>query len=451
MNSQAAKRYACDRCREQKLKCSRSQPIDNSACERCLRLGATCATGSGRPLGRPPMEAYSSSSGGSARVATHGGRRGSTAHRTARIRTTAAPEAWIRGTTAGDVGHTSTTDSTTTTKQPQAPLPPILSPAQTQSDNQSSGAETSQYFHSAPQAATGVVNTGQRATSVPSPSNELEDPTAPGWYEYNGVKDVDFEDLDVDFDFRAIQDMNEPLDAHHSPQPPTSDAGDDFGRGQRSMSANGDSAVFIIGMLASLAPQLAELRNQPWDLWNPHNHVMRTAFFHGPDLMGDQDLDLWNKTISVITRFAMVMQMMSTAPSTTLPTTLVLLSSYIQLAELISIILERIYCCLNEGQGSKTGLPNVAMAHHVTRSTNVQILTMMMQNLGGQLQAVERLMGLPDDCRFWDQGNAETGLLPQDKFSELVQAIMGEARGTFQSVKHNRERIQTSLKYHNAN
>lgn len=52
MNSAVTKRAACDRCRDQKLRC----PRVNSAtepCSRCLRAHAICVTSSSRPNGRP--------------------------------------------------------------------------------------------------------------------------------------------------------------------------------------------------------------------------------------------------------------------------------------------------------------------------------------------------------------------------------------------------------------
>lgn len=482
MNSQAAKRYACDRCREQKLKCSRSQPADNSACERCLRLGAECATGSGRPLGRPPLHTHPS--GSSAQVATHS-RRASRAHRAARTSLSSASttqghhqqaqELWIRavvgtgGSTspAGNVEHATNIECTA---NPQAPLPSVPPPAQTQSQSQipfqpqPCGAESSQYFPGAPDPTTGALRyTGQCEISFPTPSNSsLEGSTTQPWYEYNGVKDLDFGDLDIDFgDVGAVQDMNESFVAHSSTQT-TSDVTKDHGRSQQSItpgtSGNGDSMVFVMGMLTSIAPKLAELKNQPWETWNPHNHTTRAAFFHGPDLTGSRDVDLWDNTLSVITRFAMVTQMMKsasfrslTAPPITLPMTLVLLSTYIQLAELITIILSRINCCMEEGEGdgSRPGVPTVATAHYLTHPPNVQTM-MMMQMLEFQLQTVERLMGLPDRCRIWGHGNVEPGLLTQVKSTELVQAVMDQAGGTFQSLTQIRERIQTNLQHHHA-
>ncbi|RAH75490.1 Zn(II)2Cys6 transcription factor domain-containing protein [Aspergillus aculeatinus CBS 121060] len=49
----AAKRYACDRCRTQKLRCPREQQGLHDPCARCIRAGVECVTSDAKPLGRP--------------------------------------------------------------------------------------------------------------------------------------------------------------------------------------------------------------------------------------------------------------------------------------------------------------------------------------------------------------------------------------------------------------
>ncbi|KAL2848897.1 hypothetical protein BJY01DRAFT_211226 [Aspergillus pseudoustus] len=49
---QPAKRFACDRCREHKLRCPREDQTGPS-CARCVRAGTACVTSNLRPLGRP--------------------------------------------------------------------------------------------------------------------------------------------------------------------------------------------------------------------------------------------------------------------------------------------------------------------------------------------------------------------------------------------------------------
>lgn len=46
----SGKRSACDRCRDQKLRCRRENGV---TCVRCVRAGATCITSTAKPMGRP--------------------------------------------------------------------------------------------------------------------------------------------------------------------------------------------------------------------------------------------------------------------------------------------------------------------------------------------------------------------------------------------------------------
>jgi hypothetical protein len=51
-----AKRQSCDRCHDQKLRCTRSaNSHKNSPCDRCLRKGASCVYGHSLPKGRPSL------------------------------------------------------------------------------------------------------------------------------------------------------------------------------------------------------------------------------------------------------------------------------------------------------------------------------------------------------------------------------------------------------------
>jgi hypothetical protein len=52
MSVHLAKRVACDRCREHKVRCSR-QAQSRDPCTRCARAGASCLVSSAKPLGRP--------------------------------------------------------------------------------------------------------------------------------------------------------------------------------------------------------------------------------------------------------------------------------------------------------------------------------------------------------------------------------------------------------------
>ncbi|RWA11926.1 hypothetical protein EKO27_g3159 [Xylaria grammica] len=52
-----ARRTACDRCRELKLRCPRLEEESPQSCARCDRAGALCVTSKSRPLGRPRVAA----------------------------------------------------------------------------------------------------------------------------------------------------------------------------------------------------------------------------------------------------------------------------------------------------------------------------------------------------------------------------------------------------------
>lgn len=60
-----SKRSACDRCRRQKSRCTRSDIA--TACENCLKLGHACTTGFTRPLGKPTHCSVNGSDGSQVR------------------------------------------------------------------------------------------------------------------------------------------------------------------------------------------------------------------------------------------------------------------------------------------------------------------------------------------------------------------------------------------------
>lgn len=57
------------------------------------------------------------------------------------------------------------------------------------------------------------------------------------------------------------------------------------------------------------------------------------------------------------------------------------------------------------------------------------------------LHSVERLMGLPDESRFWSRKDSYRGILDQDEPSEVTQAVMGQAQDTFQSLKQTMDKM----------
>ncbi|RYP73788.1 hypothetical protein DL770_007714 [Monosporascus sp. CRB-9-2] len=414
MNSQAAKRYACDRCREQKLKCPRNQ-LDNGTCERCLRLGAMCVTSTGRPLGRPPIRANHRGQVEDTQSLYDARRSRASAHLGLRIPMETDP-------------------LPTTQSQPTDP-----GPAQYFSNNRASG-----HANTAPAM-------WLDASNFPTALSNSEDPTISSPRTQSHVFSV----LSArDPDFGDLNDMAEHL--NRGLHEPMGDADDkDSGRSgiaTPSTSNAGDSAVFVVGLLGSISHQLAELKDQSWESWNPH--LTRDAFHHGRDLdlAGSRDLSIWNRVLNVTMRFATVLQMVAPTPTSKFPApppalslTLMLLSTHVQLGELFEIVFARMSKCLHQGSGS--GLSAAAPTQYMTQPTSIQIM-MMTQVFEYQLHTVERLMGLPAEYRIWGHrdgdANTEAGILSREGTSEVVQAVMSEARETFQSIRRTSDHIKGS-------
>lgn len=126
-----------------------------------------------------------------------------------------------------------------------------------------------------------------------------------------------------------------------------------------------------------------------------------------------------------------------------------LLSTYIQLGQLFDTFLTRISNCLQEVPGHSeplpSGVPAASRRPFPAQGARLHIM-MMIQVCEHQLHSVERLMGLPADCRLWSRKDAYPGILDQEESSVLTQAVMGQAQETFRSLKQNIDRIQSSLR-----
>lgn len=261
-----------------------------------------------------------------------------------------------------------------------------------------------------------------------------------------------------ELDFGSLGDMAEPQNTslHNS----TSDPDDnDSGQSECSTNApvNGDSMAFLIGVIGSISRQLAELKNQSWESWDPYQ--MRVALFdgHDPDFTcsGPVGLNSWENTLCVTMRFVLVLQTMVPAHFSaaqppysppTLSMTLMLLSTYIQLGQLFDTVLTRISNCLHEhSEPSLSPTTATRRPFPPAQSASLHIM-MMIQVFEHQLHAVERLLGLPAECRLWSRKDAYAGILDPEESSALTQAVMGQAHGTFRSLKRNIDRIQVSLR-----
>lgn len=319
------------------------------------------------------------------------------------------------------------------------------------------------------------------ASVAPTSCGDFVMPTvssqAAGFSEFN-MADFELDELD-DSDYHP----------HLGGMTPSRSDSEDNVSAAASLKTNDDQVAFVIGLLGSILLQLAELKRQPWDAWDPR--MTRATYFHGPapDLTGSRDMGLWNGAIGVSMRFAMVLERLgatyhhhhhhhppapaSGAAESLLPpppsldrlsTTLMLLSTYLQLCELFGVILGRISSCLLDDEADMR-LPRQQQQQptHVSRQsfsssssvlagappTNIQIV-MMLQMAECQLRTVERLMGLPEEGRIWSGSNGEPdgggrGVLDLEKSSDIVRAYLAQARPTFQALKQTHERIRGML------
>jgi hypothetical protein len=420
MNSQVAKRYACDRCREQKLRCSRNQQ-DGSTCDRCLRVRVFCVTSSGRLLGRPPLHGNDAARGHvDSNQPSYHPRRGR--------------ESWRRGLSIPTVPTTSNPLPSPTASGSDISGTSTIFPHGTTTLMQNIQPDESDYLHDAPSSASFLdASTSQNQFWTDSPNV-------------------------AELDFGSLGDMAEPL--ANNPYNSTGNSDDSDSRQSESSSPNADSMAFFTSVIGSISRQLVELKNQSLESWDPH--LIQGALFDEESLdftcSSPMSFNSWENTIQITMRFVLVLQTMvpaqfsNTPPPFSPPTlsmTLTLLSTYIQLGELFNTILARISICLQEGSGKSEPLAPAAPASSRRPSpaqpARLQIM-MMIQVFEHQLHSVERVLGLPSDCRLWSRKDAYAGILDQEKSSLLTQAVMGQAQETFRSLKRTIERIQNSLR-----
>ncbi|KAK4180646.1 hypothetical protein QBC36DRAFT_319775 [Triangularia setosa] len=424
MNTQAAKRYACDRCREQKLKCPRPQS-DGGSCERCLRLGAMCVTSSGRPLGRPPIHANHRVQGGDP---LYDARR----NRASSLRGLCIPMS---------TGSLSTQPESQTSDNGSTQYSPS-----NRTSNRSSTAST--FWMNPPNFSTAMSTTETHTISSPGAQSHAFN------YYLSNIPDLDLGDLNGMAGHHLNRGLHEPI-GHLDDK--------DTGSGQSgidtpSTSNAGEGSAPTVDTLGSISRQLAELKDQSWESWSPHlNH-------HGQDLeMAENSQDLnggWNRVLNLTMRYATVLQIVapggaaptSPHPPAALSLTLMLLSTHIQLTELLEIVFARLRDCLHEAPVA-TVSASAAEAPYMAQTTNIQIM-MMTQVFECQMQTVERLMGLPSQYRIWSHrdsdagaaggGGGGVGVLGRENMSELVRAVMNQALDTIQSIRQISDAIKRS-------
>ncbi|QPG96710.1 hypothetical protein C2857_005061 [Epichloe festucae Fl1] len=112
---------------------------------------------------------------------------------------------------------------------------------------------------------------------------------------------------------------------------------------------------------------------------------------------------------------------------------LMVLSTYLELGQLLDRFLTR----MHDDHASHRRLANCGQ--RASRHG-----TMLAQVIEHQMHSIERLIGLPEEFRLWSRQDSYVGILDQDRPSELALAVMGQAKGTFTSLKQTMDRITTA-------
>jgi hypothetical protein len=412
MDNPAPKRFACDRCREQKLRCPRSQNKDGP-CDRCVRLRALCITSKGRPLGRPRLDSTDQSarksSGG---ISSHGEqrRRYSTVRRL----------------------------SVSSTSNP----PPSPSPRTFPSSSASTSEITTNLF-ATDSNCDSIFNDFLTSNSA---ATNLDFSSSQPWVCPDFVPDLDYGSVQGD----AAKSIDQgPLSANDNTNISGSETRESW---TRRTAVDRDPMPTLVGVMRGIARQLSELKNE---MWNPN--LMLATLFDGKDIefgttMQPNPLE---DSMCMSMKFVLVLQMVASVNcaergpdcSPTLSLKLMLITTYLQLGQLFEAILNRISTCLVE-------IPENAFPSPTTSTDNQRRplvhpdalhVMMMVQCFEDQLSSAESIMGFPTRFRIWSQQEKPNTVLGDDTSFPLAETVMGQAQDTFQSLKRTIKTLRSCL------
>ncbi|KAH7329707.1 hypothetical protein B0I35DRAFT_507916 [Stachybotrys elegans] len=408
------KRYACDKCRQQKLRCTRSLSAPhNNSCDRCIRLGCFCVTSNGRPLGRPPLHTRLPSS-------------------------------------QGNYGSGSSQVSDDRRRVRRQVLPAI--------DTSAAGAEPLRAAsrNGDDASAASGMNASDTTTLVadgPTQFKEANDMALDeSEFLYESISSASFHSqfdttTAAELDFGILHDMDEILETTPVlPRDVEDQVGGSRGRQQAAPDpVNGEWMACLISAVGGISRQLADLKSQAWETWTPGSmdaildEVCPSEFA----CRGTVEANPLASTLGVATRMTMVLQIIAPVPSSTprlhcsspsLSLTLMLLSTYIQFAQLLEIILTRIRDLLQKDAASNQIVP----AGH-----SIMMATCIFEH---QLRSLENLIGLPSECRVWTrQLHSCPGILEQQESAAIAQAVTGQAQETFRSLKRTIDQIHAMV------
>lgn len=340
-----AKRYACDRCRDLKLRCPRN--YEDAPCDRCLRADARCVTSSGRPLGRPPGQPESHVGVAVNQASYH--------PQYKRQRVTGDPPATNRARRPVGVPGASAIPSHSPAKpmrasyhhHPSVPTNPGPSQFDGMLDMQ---LEDIHGPYDLREPSTGSTCLGSHGSGFPATGSGDTSPffKSPQWCaaahdsldgtytdnrDASHTQSIPNPDEFCDYDIGA-PDMEQSLygEAHDSncarPDAPNMSSNCRNGTDTGSMTGrpNSDWTMPLINALGSISRQLAELRIQACDLSSspvgactfkgitPNLDFLDTPLCDGPSDASSLRTKLLGKAVMATMRFVLVLQMMAPSP-----------------------------------------------------------------------------------------------------------------------------------------
>lgn len=447
MNALTAKRVACDRCRDQKLRCPQSAN-GSETCERCNRVGALCVTSSARQPGRPPGSRMSSRWGATSRKETVNPRRTTLNEcdphnlndRSTNI-SPSPPEAMTMISPGDEEQHPPSfthDDNTCFTFDGVSVRIPNIMPINP--DPFTYTLDTSSSIYSSPLN----VDTWAFGEEIEfDMSAWLEKQQQPGIFQDQAAGDS------------AAVSLPEELGHLHPPLP------------------TNEPMPWVVGLLGNILRQATELSSGQWDL-----ETMHMSWFDGNDpisIAGLEPLSPLEHSVALMVKFVLTLQMILPKdsldpPALNLSTALMILSAYLKFIHLLDTMLSRVSRCIYEQQirqqsvtssGGESGEDLASMweptidpkaALQAGRAFHMPTIIRMFEQ---QLRSMETLMGLPAEYRRWSRVSPDTdtpGIFSHNNAS-LLKAIIGQnqtleglqAHNQLSSVQKTMERLKADI------
>lgn len=461
MSVNLAKRSACDRCREHKVRCPRIEQNSNS-CTRCLRARASCVTSSARPLGRPRTVLGSSrvydrshsrtspsSSGGSQS-------RDSTLHTASSLSQTASTPSWL----GADESH-GLFDNSQFNNSPSDDF-----------DGSSSWQLDGEYdLSDLPLAAEqelipGLQEQGETPDALHNPMGSLP-PVQP--YPYGPSQQEDLVDPLGDNTPNPVSNLIN-VDAYsrhyqfHKP-PET-----------------GRSIILLARLNESISRHLVDIRSQPWQAReirtscaamlqtsavNPIVSVLQStsdfssllqflrASSNSSSKSPSRDYDRSEPPIFP-SQPPMRTEASPGISALDIQTVLMLLAAHLQLIQLFDTIFGRTYLTLRdlsyEEIDSFLPIAGLNIGGFPVTQGHLHV-KMIFQVFEHHLQQIERNIGLPPEYRLFERQDSNQGILSNLASPVLLQAVMEQVNGTrgvsgvchIASLKDNMQKVQGML------